>query len=158
MTTSNDSTSRRRFLKIIGASAAASLWGVPNADESLAAAASAKNDEFFIFIHASGGWDVTLWADPRNEARGLMNPASTENTDTGPLKKWVDAPLEGNAKTFELVKPKGSNLVLGPGIGELADMADRITIVNGLAMNTVSHPDGSTFSATGRHPQGGRFT
>ena len=35
-------------------------------------------------------------------------------------------------------------------------MVDRITVVNGLAMNTVAHPDGSVFSATGRHPEGGR--
>jgi hypothetical protein len=35
-------------------------------------------------------------------------------------------------------------------------MTDRITIVNGLAMNTVAHPDGSVYSATGRHPEGGR--
>jgi hypothetical protein len=54
------------------------------------------------------------------------------------------------------VRPKGSSLVFGPGIGDLADMTDRITVVNGLAMNTVAHPDGSRFSTTGRHPQGGR--
>jgi hypothetical protein len=46
--------------------------------------------------------------------------------------------------------------VFGPGIGDLAEMPDRITVINGLAMNTVAHPDGQTFSATGRHPQGGR--
>ena len=42
----------------------------------------------------------------------------------------------GGFKTFELVRPKGSNLVFGPGIGDLADLADRITLVNGLEMNT----------------------
>ena len=30
-----------------------------------------KNDgEFFVFIHAQGGWDVTLWSDPR-ESEGF---------------------------------------------------------------------------------------
>jgi hypothetical protein len=99
---------------------------------------------------------VTLWADPRNELKGIIQPASTENTDTTKLRRWVDAPLAEGARTFELVRPPGSNLVLGPGIGDLADMTDRITIVNGLAMNTVAHPDGSVYSATGRHPEGGR--
>jgi hypothetical protein len=150
-------TQRRTFLKVVGGGALAALTGLPD-ERSIAAVAvaAAQSAEFFVFVHASGGWDVTLWADPRNEAKGLMQPASTDNTDTSQLKKWVDAPLAGGARTFELVRPKGSSLVLGPGIGELADMADRITIVNGLAMNTVSHPDGSVFSATGRHPQGGR--
>ncbi|AKU95596.1 hypothetical protein AKJ09_02260 [Labilithrix luteola] len=124
---------------------------------SMAAEITKANDgEFFVFVHASGGWDVTLWADPRNEMRGIVHPASTENTDKAQLRLWVDAPLSDGNKTFELVRPKRSNLVFGPGIGALAEMPDRITVVNGLAMNTVAHPDGATFSATGRHPQGGR--
>ena len=148
-------TTRRTFLKVLGAGALTTLTGFPD-ERSLAAVEPAPSSEFFIFIHAAGGWDVTLWADPRNELRGLMQPASTDNTDTTALKRWVDAPLEGGVRTFELVKPKGSSLVFGPGIGDLADMPDRLTIVNGLNPNTVSHPDGSSFSATGRHPQGGR--
>ena len=108
-------------------------------------------------MHAAGGWDVTLWADPRNEARGIIHPALTENTDTSKVKRWVDAPpMADGTRSFELVRPAGSNLVFGPGIGDLAEMPDRITIVNGIAMNTVAHPDGSVYSATGRHPEGGR--
>jgi hypothetical protein len=146
---------RRTALKVLSAGALAAFAGWPS-HRAFAEAATVSQTEFFVFIHAAGGWDVTLWADPRNEAKGLIHPASTENTDTSKLKRWVDAPLGEGARTFELVRPAGSNLVLGPGIGDLGDMVDRITIVNGLAMNTVSHPDGSTYSATGRHPEGGR--
>lgn len=131
------------------------MTGLPSR-RALADVAAATEAEFFIFVHAAGGWDVTLWADPRNEARGIIHPASTDNTDTSRLKRWVDAPLADGSRTFELVRPAGSNLVFGPGIGDLGEMADRITIVNGLAMNTVAHPDGATYSATGRHPEGGR--
>ena len=99
---------------------------------------------------------MTLWADPRNEKVGIVNPASTDNTDTSPIKRWVDAPLEGDVRTFQLVQPAGSNIVFGPGIGDLADLHDRLTVINGIAMNTVSHPDGTSFSATGRHLVGGR--
>src|ERR1700722_18832580 len=148
-------TTRRTFLKVLSAGAALALSGLPSR-RALAEVAAAVETEFFVFIHAAGGWDVTLWADPRNEAKGLIHPASTENTDTSKLKRWVDAPLGEGARTVELVRPAGSNLVLGPGIGDLGDMLDRVTIVNGLAMNTVAHPDGSTYSATGRHPEGGR--
>ena len=145
---------RRTFLKVLAGGAAA-FAGLPPV-ESVAAAAAASEAEFFVFIIAAGGWDVTLWADPRNELRGLVHPASTDNTDTAPLKHWVDAPLTEGARTFELVKARGSNLVFGPGIGDLIDFADRITIINGLEMNTVAHPDGQVFSTTGRHQQGGR--
>jgi Protein of unknown function (DUF1501) len=148
-------STRRTFLKVLGGGAVGALVGLPT-DQSMAEVAASQNTEFFIFIHASGGWDVTLWADPRNELKGLMQPASTENTDTAQIKKWVDAPLDGSEKTFELIRPANSSLVFGPGIGELSEMPDRITIVNGLSMNTVAHPDGSVYSATGRHPQGGR--
>jgi hypothetical protein len=146
---------RRTFLKVFCAGAASAIAGLPTV-ESLADVATGNQDEFFVFLIALGGWDVTLWSDPRNEMKGIVHPASTENTDTGPLQRWVDAPLEGGFRTFELVRPRGSNMVFGPGIGELADMADRITLVNGLEMNTVAHPDGQLFSTTGRHPQGGR--
>jgi len=148
-------TTRRTFLKVLGTGAAAAMVGLPPL-RSIADIGQANDGEFFLFIHAAGGWDVTLWADPRNEARGILHPASTENTDPSQVRLWRDAPLEGGAKTFELIRPPGSSLVLGPGAGGLVDIVDRITIVNGLAMNTVAHPDGATFSATGRHLQGGR--
>jgi len=150
-------TTRRTFLRLVSAGAAAAFAGLPSFDAMAAATAGSNEGEFFVFVIALGGWDVTLWADPRNEARGIIHPASTENTDTAPLKRWVDAPLgDTGLKTFELVRPRGSSLVFGPGIGDLADMVDRITVVNGLEMNTVAHPDGQVFSTTGRHPQGGR--
>ncbi|MEO7114053.1 MAG: DUF1501 domain-containing protein [Polyangiaceae bacterium] len=145
---------RRTFLKMLSGGLVTAMTGLPR--WAMADVATAQQSEFFIFIIALGGWDVTLWADPRNEMKGIVHPASTANTDTSQLKKWVDAPLAEGEKSFQLVRPKNSNLVFGPGIGELADMPDRITVVNGLAMNTVAHPDGQVFSATGRHPQGGR--
>jgi uncharacterized protein (DUF1501 family) len=148
-------SSRRTFLKVLGTGAAAAMAGLPPL-RSIADVAATSSDDYFLFIHAAGGWDVTLWADPRNEARGLVHPASSENTDTAQVRLWRDAPLEGGVRTFELVRPPRSSLVLGPGAGGLVDIVDRITIVNGLAMNTVAHPDGATFSATGRHLQGGR--
>lgn len=145
---------RRKFIKVLSGGLAAAAAGFPSATV-VAEVAKAAQSEFFIFIHAAGGWDVTLWADPRNEMRGIVHPASTDNTDTSQLSRWVDAPLAEGARTFELVRPAGSNLVFGPGIGNLAEMPDRFTIINGLEMNTVAHPDGATFSATGRHLQGG---
>ncbi len=138
---------RRTMLQLFGAGAAALAFRKP------LWALAAPTDEFFIFIHASGGWDITLWADPRNEKKGLVDPATTENTDIGQLTHWKSRKLDGEADTFELLADK--RMILGPGIGELWDLRDRLTIINGLAMNTVSHPDGTAFSATGRHLAGG---
>src|SRR5262249_51452299 len=46
--------------------------------------------------------------------------------------------------------------VFGPTIGNMLKHASRLTLVNGLATNTVSHPDGQTYAVTGRHLNGGR--
>lgn len=144
---------RRTFLQILGGAFA--LPALASTERVFAAAARAPADQFFIFIHAAGGWDVTLWADPRNERRGLVEPASTANTDTAPLALWKSAALDGDDDTFEILAPADVPLRFGPGIGDLFDLRQRLTIVNGLAMNTVSHPDGTVFSATGRHLAGG---
>jgi uncharacterized protein (DUF1501 family) len=154
MTISPRPVGRRSLLRAAAGGALAAVASSPIA-RALADTPAAES-EFFVFIHASGGWDVTLWADPRNERRGLVEPATTENTDTSQLHRWVDAPHDGDVKTFAPVQPPGSRIVFGPGIGELAALFDRLTIVNGLAMNTVSHPDGTAFSVTGRHLAGAR--
>jgi Protein of unknown function (DUF1501) len=142
---------RRTFLQLFGAGSAALAMRKP----LFAAAAKAPADQFFIFVHAAGGWDVTLWADPRNEKKGIVDPASSENTDTAPITRWKNAALDGAVDTFEILAPNDVPLRFGPGIGDLFDLRHRLTIINGLAMNTVSHPDGTAFSATGRHLAGG---
>lgn len=119
------------------------------------AAMAAKPDDFFMIVHAEGGWDVTLWSDPRNERKGIVEPPSTQNMDPGGLRMWKAARLDGGVQTFEIVTPAGSSMRLGPAIGNLVDFHDRLTIVNGIAMNTVSHDDGTVYSATGRHRSGG---
>jgi len=133
----------------------AALAGLPLLPRLLRAAPKASGD-YFIFIHAAGGWDVTLWADPRNERKGLVEPASTDNTDIAPLAHWKSVKLDADTDTFAILEPNDVKMRLGPGIGDLYDLRDRLTIVNGLAMNTVSHPDGTAYSATGRHLAGGR--
>src|SRR4051812_46319168 len=130
---------RRELLQLLGGSL------VLSALDPRSVMARTQPDDFFVFIHASGGWDVTLWADPRNERRGIVQPASTSTLETGGLSHWRSAPLEGDSKTFEIVTPKGSSLRLGPALGNLVDLHDRLTIINGIAMNTVSHEDGVTF-------------
>jgi uncharacterized protein (DUF1501 family) len=144
---------RRTALKVLGGAAAAGLASQPLfralADPPLA------QDDFFIFIHASGGWDVTVGLDPRNESRGLIDPATTDFVDSAGLTQWVDEPI-GTDTTFRIITPRNTRHRFGPGVGDLVNIAERVTVINGLAMNTVSHQDGTYFAATGRHLAGGR--
>src|SRR6516162_5169939 len=89
---------RRSFLRAAAGSAfALAASPLPRA---LADTPSGEG-EFFVFIHASGGWDVTLWADPRNEKRGIVDPATPENTDIGPVKLWKTATAAGDIDSFQ---------------------------------------------------------
>lgn len=141
---------RRTALQLIGGGLAALAWR-----RGLASVAAQRTTDYFVIVHAEGGWDVTLWSDPRNERKGLVEPASTDNTDPGAVKHWRATRLAGATATFEILTPPGSSMRLGPAIGDLFDLHDRLTIINGIAMNTVSHDDGTIYSATGRHRVGG---
>ena len=117
--------------------------------------AEAASEDFFIFIHAAGGWDVTLWADPAQRAQGARRAGIDGQHGDARLTHWKGAsstPIPTRSRS----RADQGRMRLGPGIGELYDLRDRLTIINGLAMNTVSHPDGTAFSATGRHLAGGR--
>jgi hypothetical protein len=151
---------RRNFVQsILGGSAAAAL-GMPL--YRAFAGPEVASDEYFLFIHAQGAWDVTVGLDPRNERSGLIEPGSTNTIDINPLRRWQSrtTPLDGSSSmsgySFELVKPPTGSLVFGPAIGDLLRHADRLTVVNGIAMNTVSHQDGTAYSATGRHLAGSK--
>ena len=106
---------RRTFLKVLGgASAAAAAATVPMF--SAFADPLVGPDEFFIFIHASGAWDVTLGLDPRNTKTGIIDPATSGakgTIDPAPITRWVDdtAVVDGgflyNGPTFEMVIPPG---------------------------------------------------
>lgn len=151
---------RRDFLgSLLSASTAAAL-GTP-LSRALAAPLLAQ-DDFFLLVLAQGAWDITLGLDPRNERRGLIEPGSTNTVDVAPIRKWTSlkTPLDGvNASSgysFDMVRPPSGSLLFGPAIGELLRHHSRLTIVNGIAMNTVSHQDGTAYSTTGRHLSGNK--
>lgn len=139
---------RRNFMKALGGVA---MLGPPLTS---ALAAEPESDQFFVFIHARGGWDITLFSDPRHEAIGLVDPPSTANTASQRLRHWRHATLEGGTRTFEPLQPPGSDHVFGPAIGDLYDLHDRLTVINGVAMNTVGHRDGTAYAITGSHLRG----
>lgn len=118
-------------------------------------AAPGASTEYFVLLHAAGGWDVTLWSDPRVEKSGALDPATAANQTTAGVRHWVEG-TGADKSAFRPVSPKGSDAHFGPAVGNLLDVFDRITVFNGVAMSTVAHPDGAAFAVTGRHLVGGR--
>ncbi len=148
---------RRTFLKVLGA-AGAGVATTPMFEALGQMMPGAPSTEFFIFIHAQGGWDVTVSLDPRAAVQDIVMPASTDTIDSSGLLHWTDAPVRNGITSFVPYRPTGSNITFGPAIGLMADNRrfERMLVVNGISMNTVSHPDGTAFSSTGRHLAGGR--
>ncbi|WP_394827160.1 DUF1501 domain-containing protein [Pendulispora albinea] len=154
-------SSRRSFLKALAGSGVAALASTPLVHALAAPGGDAKtSDEFFLLLHALGGWDVTLSLDPRWDEVGLIDPATTANTNTLGIRLWENdtKKLSDGGYSFQPIRPKDTPFVFGPAIGSLADLdlVSRLCVVNGLATNTVSHPDGQTYAVTGRHLNGGR--
>lgn len=146
---------RRTFLKVLAAGGAA----FSAAPLYRALAGQETSDEFFIIIHASGAWDVTVGLDPKNEPKGIIQPSGTQTVDITRVPLWQsdNAPLPAGGYSFELVRPPGNSpLAFGPGIGDLLRHYDRLTVVNGINMSTVSHTDGVAYVLTGRHLAGSR--
>ena len=71
------------------------------------------SEEFFLFIHAQGAWDVTVGLDPRNERIGLVEPASTNTIDPAPIRRWTSrtTPLDGTSALVRLFVRAGSSSV-----------------------------------------------
>jgi hypothetical protein len=95
----------------------------------------------YVFAYFSGGWDVLLGLDPRD-------PASFTAEDDGIEPGYSLLP----AANQEIVRAGG--LELGPYIGMMAGHADRLAIIRGMSMETLTHEVGRRRFLTGRPPAG----
>ena len=135
--------SRRALLG--GAAAAGALaWAGPLARWGRAAQ-TAASDRYFVFCYFSGGWDVLLSLDPRDPAE--FHAGNLENTLIYPGYELLQV-TDG-----QLVEA-GPGMTFGPAIGELARHAERLSVVRGMSMDTLTHEAGRRRFLTGKQPSG----
>ncbi len=118
---------RRDFLKY--ASAAALATSMPGMQ--LWAAPQDFSGQFFVFIQANAGWDVTSFCDPKQNIDGqekINNWADTQSTQQAGNIPY--APFANNQSFFE-------------------SMHDRMLVVNGINTATNSHMAGRDYNFTG---------
>ena len=148
-------SSRRSFLNrslIVGGAAGLSSIGGLGALQSLAHAGAGyrpwgPKQRFFIFVYFSGGWDTLLSLDPRdprdfhmgNLSDTLIQPAYDVLDDPGHL---VDIQVASSGVTF------------GPYMGDLVNHADRLAVIRGMSMDTLTHEAGRRRFLTGKVPSG----
>ena len=138
------SLTRRSLLKrsLMAGGGLAAFSGA-SALSRLASAQSAQ-DLYYIFAYFSGGWDILLSLDPRDPTI-----FTTENSRTTRIQPAYEL-LEGS--DGQLVRAGG--LTFGPYIGDLALHADKVAVIRGMSMETLTHEAGRRRFITGKPPSG----
>ena len=144
--------SRRQFLRgaallggglFLSGSLVRGLGGTAN----LALAAGAElADRHFIFCYFSGGWDLLLSLDPRDPAVFREDLKKVTRIQPGYHLLASDH--------RSLVTTAVPSMVFGPYIGRLAQHADRLAVVRGMSMDTLTHEVGRRRFITGKPPAG----
>ena len=100
---------------------------------------------YLLYVHFDGGWDLLLGLDPRD-------PADFPD---------ADAPLTGVETAYTRLPPRFSRaplnagaFSLGPCAAPLLPWAERLAVVRGLDMGTLTHEVGRRYLNTARPPAG----
>lgn len=102
-------------------------------------------DLYYVFAYFSGGWDILLSLDPRDPV--TFNEENVRNTRIQPAYDQLED------SDGQLVRTP-NNMVFGPYIGELARHAERLAVLRGMSMETLTHEAGRRRFLTGKAPSG----
>lgn len=139
---------RKALLGLFSASGLATLPALDVLWSGAQAGASAKpKDRFYIFAYWGGGWDILLGLDPRDPE--VFHDGNVRETRTRPGYHLLDV-LDHGSDPIEAAP----GMWVGPYFGDLAGHAQRLSIVRGLNMDTLTHEAGRRRFLTGRLPAG----
>ncbi len=143
-------TRRQLLLGGAAATASAAAFGGLGPLRHLAQAGAGTGqlaDRYFILCYFSGGWDVLLGLDPRDPS--VFTEEVVSATRIQPAYDLLDD--EGH-----ITQPFWSEegVYLGPYIGRLAQHSDKLAIVRGMSMETLTHEAGRRRFITGKPPSG----
>jgi uncharacterized protein (DUF1501 family) len=139
---------RRNFLmgSLAAGGALTTLGGLDPILRLAHAAEPTVKDRYFIFCYFGGGWDVLLSLDPRDP-----NKFNAENAAVTRILPGYDL-LNNPPDPFLIPTNYG---FLGAYLGDLATKhADKISVVRGMNMETLSHDAGQKRFTTGKPPSG----
>ena len=103
-------------------------------------------DRYFIFAYFAGGWDLLLSLDPRDPSLFREDLKKVTRIQLG--YDLLDDAYQSNVETSV------EGMTFGPYIGGLADHADKLCVVRGMSMETLTHEVGRRRFLTGRAPAG----
>jgi uncharacterized protein (DUF1501 family) len=103
-------------------------------------------DRYFIFCYFDGGWDLLMSLDPRDPA--IFRDDVRKMTRIQPGYDRLGSAYR------ELATTSVPGMTFGPAIGELRHAADKLCVVRGMSMDTLTHEVGRRRFITGRPPVG----
>lgn len=121
----------------------------------LARATGPVKDRYYILVYFGGGWDILVGLDPRDPAR-----FSDGNLNATRIQPGYELLRSGPVFTTRTPKGRGplrttpQGITFGPAIGDLATHADRLCVVRGMSMDTLTHDAGRRRFLTGKPPSG----
>ena len=148
---SNGKFTRRQLLtRSLLAGAGASMLGNTDALTQLARAAAGEKvlgipDRYYVFCYFPGGWDIILGLDPKD-------PAIYSDDDIGAT--LVQPGYNRLDLEVAAIREPIPGMQLGPFMGDLYNHADKMCIVRGMSMETLTHDVGRRRFLTGRQPVG----
>lgn len=134
---------RREFL--IRSGLAAGAFSLGGALLPRAAKAAEATDRYFVFCYFEGGWDTLISLDPRDPS---------EFTDANVLETGIQPGYDRLPGQFSRQNVDMGGFKLGPCVGELPTVADKISVVRGINMATLTHEVGRRYFITGKEPAG----
>ena len=140
--------SRRQFLRgALGAGAAGmtAFGGLGQWQNVARASAVTGADHYYVFCYFSGGWDILVGLDPKDPA--VYNGGNMATTRVQPAYDLL------NGTDGQLVRTP-SGLSFGPFIGDLANHANKMAVIRGMSMETLTHEAGRRRFITGKAPSG----
>ena len=145
--------SRRTFMKhSVGLGAGLTAMGALAPFRKLARASAATPevpDRYYVFCYFPGGWDILLSLDPREPQ--FFNNSTMAVTQIQPgYEELVD---NNGTNPSQLYYP-APGMVLGPYMGDLVSWGNRMCVVRGMSMETLTHDVGRRRFLTGHPPSG----
>lgn len=139
---------RRSLLKmLLAGGGVAALGGLAPLLRLASATESTLKPRYFIFAYFSGAWDVLLSLDPRDPA--VFNDETVSKTLIQPGYDLLVNPPTYMGEPF-----MKDGMFLGTYIGELQRHTQRLAIVRGMSMDTLTHEVGRRRFITGKVPSG----
>ena len=112
-------------------------------------------DRYYVVVYFAGGWDILVGLDPRDPAKFTNGNLNATRIQPGyDLLRSASVPTTLTPKGPGPLRATPSGIVLGPHIGDLATHDDKLCVVRGMSMETLTHDAGRRRFLTGKPPSG----